>query len=61
MTAATGPRAVRLRSGDVVLVRQVRPGDMSALARAYASLSEQSRCPRFFTAIPELPESVLTT
>ena len=59
MTAASRPQAVRLRSGDVVLVRQVRPGDAPALARAYASLSEQSRYRRFFTAIPEIPESVL--
>ena len=60
MTAASRPQAVRLRSGDVVLVRQVRPGDAPALARAYASLGEQSRYRRFFTAIPEIPESVLT-
>jgi RimJ/RimL family protein N-acetyltransferase len=60
MTAAGRPQSVRLRSGDVVLVRQVRPGDVPALARAYASLGEQSRYRRFFTAIPEIPESVLT-
>jgi len=60
MTAASRPQAVRLRSGDVVLVRQVRPGNVSSLARAYASLGEQSRYRRFFTAMPELPESVLT-
>ena len=60
MTAASRPQAVRLRSGDIVLVRQVRPGDVSALARAYANLGEQSRYRRFFTAIPELPDSVLT-
>ena len=60
MTAASRPQAVRLRSGDVVLVRQMRPGDVPALARAYASLGEQSRYRRFFTAMPELPESVLT-
>ena len=59
MTAASRPQAVRLRSGDVVLVRQVRPGDAPALARAYASLGEQSRYRPFFTAVPELPESVL--
>jgi len=41
-------------------VRQVRPGNVSSLARAYASLGEQSRYRRFFTAMPELPESVLT-
>ena len=60
MTAASRPQAVRLRSGDVVLVRQVRPGDAPALARAYANLGEQSRYRRFFTAIPEIPDSVLT-
>jgi RimJ/RimL family protein N-acetyltransferase len=60
MTAASRPQAVRLRSGDVVLVRQVRRGDAPALARAYASLGRQSRYQRFFTAIPEIPDSVLT-
>ena len=60
MTTASRPQAVRLRSGDIVLVRQARPSDVPALARAYASLGEQSRYQRFFTAIPELPESVLT-
>jgi RimJ/RimL family protein N-acetyltransferase len=59
MTAASRPQAVRLRSGDVVLIRQVRPDDAPALARAYASLGEQSRYRRFFTGIPEIPESVL--
>jgi hypothetical protein len=43
MTAASRPQVVTLRSGDVVRLRQVRPGDASALARAYANLSEQSR------------------
>lgn len=59
MTAASRPLAVRLRSGDIVLVRQVRPDDAPALARAYASLGEQSRYRRFFTGIPKVPESVL--
>jgi len=59
MTAASRPRVVKLRSGDVVRVRQVRPGDASALARAYANLGEQSRYRRFFTAMPELPEATL--
>jgi hypothetical protein len=43
-----------------VLVRQVRPDDAPALARAYAGLSERSRYRRLFTATPEIPESVLT-
>ncbi len=59
MTAASWPRAVKLRSGDVVQVRPVRPSDAPALARAYASLGEQSRYQRFFTAMPELPEGTL--
>ena len=50
---------VKLRSGDVVRVRQVRPGDAPALARAYANLGEQSRYRRFFTVMPELPEATL--
>jgi RimJ/RimL family protein N-acetyltransferase len=59
MTAASRPRVVTLRSGDVVRVRQVRPGDAPALARAYANLGEQSRYRRFFTVMPELPEATL--
>jgi RimJ/RimL family protein N-acetyltransferase len=59
MTAASRPLAVRLRSGDVVRLRQVRPGDAPTLARAYANLGEQSRYQRFFTAMPELPDTVL--
>jgi RimJ/RimL family protein N-acetyltransferase len=59
MTAASRPQIVRLRSGDVVRIRQVRPGDVPALARAYAKLSEESRYRRFFTARPELSETML--
>ena len=59
MTAASRPQVVRLRSGDVVRIRQVRPGDVPALARAYARLSEESRYRRFFTARPELSDSLL--
>jgi RimJ/RimL family protein N-acetyltransferase len=59
MTGASRPQAVRLRSGDVVRLRQVRPGDAPALARAYANLGEQSRYRRFFTGMPELPEAIL--
>jgi GNAT superfamily N-acetyltransferase len=40
-------------------VRQVRPGDVPALARAYANLGEQSRYRRFFTVMPELSEATL--
>jgi acetyltransferase len=59
MTAASGPRNVQIQSGDVVLVRQVRPDDAPALASAYANLGEQSRYRRFFTAMPELPDHTL--
>jgi RimJ/RimL family protein N-acetyltransferase len=59
MTAASRAQAVTLRSGDVVRLRQVRPGDAPALARAYANLGEQSRYRRFFTVMPELHESTL--
>jgi len=59
MTAAIRPRVIKPRSGDVVEVRQVRPSDAPALARAYASLGEHSRCQRFFTAMPELPDATL--
>jgi hypothetical protein len=50
---------VRIRSGDVVRIRQVRPDDALALAHAYANLGEQSRYRRFFTAMPELPDHTL--
>jgi RimJ/RimL family protein N-acetyltransferase len=52
-------QAVRLRSGDLVRVRQVRPEDVPALASAYANLGEQSRYRRFFTAMPELSGQTL--
>jgi RimJ/RimL family protein N-acetyltransferase len=59
MTAVSRAELVTLRSGDVVRVRPVRPGDAPGLARAYANLSDQSRYRRFFTAMPELPEATL--
>ena len=59
MTAVSRAELVTLRSGDVVRVRPVRPGDAPDLARAYANLSDQSRYRRFFTAMPELPEVTL--
>ena len=59
MTPASQPHVVRLRSGDLVRVRQVRPGDAPALVRAYAHLGEQSRYRRFFTVMPELPEATV--
>ena len=59
MAEASEPQVVTLRSGDVVGVRPVQPGDAPALARAYANLGEQSRYRRFFTAMPELPEATL--
>ena len=40
-------------------MRQVRPGDVPALAQAYANLGEQSRYRRFFTVMPELSEATL--
>jgi RimJ/RimL family protein N-acetyltransferase len=59
MTPASQPHVVRLRSGDLVRVRQVRPGDAPALVRAYAQLGEQSRYRRFFTVMPGLPEATV--
>ena len=59
MTSASQPQLVTLRSGDVVRIRPVRPGDGPALVRAYAHLGEQSRYRRFFTVMPELPEATL--
>ena len=50
---------VKLRSGEVVRIGQVQPGDAPALARAYAKLGEPSRYRRFFTVMPELPEATL--
>jgi len=57
---AARPVTVRLRSGDVVRVRQVRPADAHRLARAYANLGEQSRYRRFFTLMPELSAGTLS-
>ncbi len=59
MTAASQPELVTLRSGDVVRIRPVRPDDGPALARAYANLGEQSRYRRFFTVMPQLPDTTL--
>jgi RimJ/RimL family protein N-acetyltransferase len=59
MTATSQPQLVTLRSAHVVRIRQIRPDDAAALARAYANLGEQSRYRRFFTAMPELPEATL--
>ena len=59
MTTASRAQLVTLRSGDVVRIRQVRPDDAQALVRAYANLGEQSRYRRFFTVMPQLPESTL--
>ena len=59
MTAASRPRLVTLRSGDVVRIRQVRPDDAAALVLAYTNLGEQSRYRRFFTVMPELPDATL--
>jgi RimJ/RimL family protein N-acetyltransferase len=59
MTAASQPRLVALRSGDVVWIRPIRPQDAPALVRAYSNLGEQSRYRRFFTVMPELPEATL--
>jgi RimJ/RimL family protein N-acetyltransferase len=59
MAVPVRAQAVRLRSGDLVRVRQVRPEDVPALARAYANLGEQSRYRRFFTAMPELSDQTL--
>jgi GNAT superfamily N-acetyltransferase len=56
---ARRPQTVRIRSGDVVRIRQVRPDDALGLAHAYANLGEQSRYRRFFTAMPELPDHTL--
>lgn len=59
MAAVSRPRTVTLRSGEVVRVRQIRPDDRAALARAYARLSQESRYRRFFSVTPELPGQLL--
>jgi hypothetical protein len=59
MTPASQLHVVRLRSGDLVRVRQVRPGDASAVVSAYAHLGERSRYRRFFAVVPELPEATV--
>src|ERR1700722_12655172 len=43
MAAPSGAQVVRLRSGDLVRLRPVRPEDRQALARAYTNLGVLSR------------------
>jgi len=50
---------VRLRSGDWVWVRQLRPGDGPALAAFVERLSSLSRYRRFHSAVPRLTEQMI--
>jgi RimJ/RimL family protein N-acetyltransferase len=50
----------RLRSGDWVSVRQLRPGDAPALAAAVERLSALSRYRRFHSALPRLTEQMIS-
>lgn len=49
----------RLRSGDWVSVRQIRPEDAPALATAVERLSALSRFRRFHSALPRLTEQMI--
>jgi acetyltransferase len=48
---------VRLRSGDLVLVRPIRASDAAELQRAFALMSETSQYQRFMTGTPRLTDS----
>ena len=48
---------VRLRSGDLVLIRPIRASDAVELQRAFALMSEVSQYQRFMTGTPRLTDS----
>jgi GNAT superfamily N-acetyltransferase len=49
----------QLSDGTMTHVRLLCPGDREWLLRGFAELDEESRYRRFFTAMPQMPESVL--
>ena len=53
-------REVRLRSGDLVRIRQIRDSDAYELQRAFALMSEVSQYSRFLTGTPRLTDSQAT-
>lgn len=53
-------REVRLRSGDLVRIRQIRDSDAYELQRAFALMSEASQYSRFLTGTPRLTDSQAT-
>jgi RimJ/RimL family protein N-acetyltransferase len=59
VTATRNGQRVRLRSGDRVLVRPLRPDDRARLAAAVKQMSDESRYRRFHIAMRELSEPML--
>lgn len=53
------PQTVRLRDGSDVTVRAIRADDADKLQAAVRALSTESRHSRFFSALRELPPSLL--
>src|SRR5262245_28912252 len=49
----------KLSDGTATHLRLLRPDDRDRLLEGFANLAEESRYRRFFTPMPELPESVL--
>ena len=52
-------RTVPLRDGSLVRIRPIGPDDKGALRAAWDRLSPESRYRRFFSAMPELGDSML--
>ena len=50
----------KLADGTRVRIRLLTPADRDALARGFERLSPESRYRRFFSAMPRLPDSLLT-
>jgi len=59
VTATRNGHSVRLRSGDRVLVRALRPEDRTRLATAVARMTDESRYRRFHGVMHELPKPML--
>lgn len=60
MPAVPLPMIAQLSTGERVLVRDVRPGDLDALTVGFARLSDQSRFFRFLDAHPSLTKADLS-
>jgi GNAT superfamily N-acetyltransferase len=53
-------RSYRLRDGTRVRLRVIGPADRARLVAGFARLSPETRYRRFFSALPRMPEALLT-